>query len=236
MIKVMLERGITEEEAYKNFWLFDSKGIVSRSRNDLEAHKLPFANNDLVCDNFLNAIQQIKPTAIIGLSTQKGAFDKNVIEMMSKLNDRPIIFPCSNPTSHSECTAEEAYTWSDGRAVFASGSPFNAVTIGNKTYFPSQGNNVYIFPAMGLAVFAAKAKRVTDGMFIAALHSLSNQVTASDIEKGLIFPPIQDINKVSTQMAIDVTKYIFESGLAGIEKPDNIEMFIKGKMYNPEYN
>lgn len=236
MIKVMLERGITEKEAYKNFWLFDSKGIVSRSRKDLEAHKLPFANNDLVCDNFLNAIQQIKPTAIIGLSTQKGAFDKNVIELMSKLNDKPIIFPCSNPTSHSECTAEEAYTWSDGRAVFASGSPFNAVTIGNKTYFPSQGNNVYIFPAMGLAVFAAKAKRVTDGMFIAALYSLSNQVTASDIEKGLIFPPIQDINKVSTQMAIDVTKYIFESGLAGIEKPDNIELFIKGKMYNPEYN
>jgi malate dehydrogenase (oxaloacetate-decarboxylating)(NADP+) len=235
MTKVLMEAGCTKEQAYRNFWLFDSKGVVSRTRTGLEAHKLPFANSDITCTDFLEAIREIKPTSIIGLSTQKGAFSKDVIELMSRINRRPIIFPCSNPTSHSECTAEEAYKWSEGRAIFASGSPFEPVTIGNHTYYPSQGNNVYIFPAMGLAVFATRAKRVTDGMFIAALHSLSNQVTENDIEKGLIFPPVQNIREVSGKIAIDVTRYIFDNGLAGIEIPMDIEQLVKEKMYDPVY-
>ncbi len=232
---VLMERGSTKEEAFRNIWLFDSKGVVSKTRSGLEEHKIAFANNEINCSNFTDAVAAIKPTAIIGLSTIKGAFNKDVIELMSSINQRPIIFPCSNPTSHSECTAEEAYTWSDGRAIFAAGSPFEPVTIGKQTYFPSQGNNIYIFPAMGLAIYATKAKRVTDGMFIAALHSLSNQVTEIDIEKGLIYPPFQDIRNVSAQIAVDVTKYIFEKGLAGIKKPDNIEAFVKQQMYDPAY-
>lgn len=235
LTKVLMERGSTVEEAYRNIWLFDSKGVVSKTRDGLEAHKLPFANNDINCSSFTDAVAAIKPTAIIGLSTIKGAFNKDVIGLMSSFNLRPIIFPCSNPTSHSECTAEEAYLWSDGRAIFAAGSPFEPVTLGKHTYYPSQGNNIYIFPAMGLAVFAARAKRVTDGMFIAALHSLSNQVTESDMEKGLVYPPIQNIREVSAQIAVDVTKYIFEKGLAGIKKPDNIESFVKQQMYDPVY-
>lgn len=236
MIKVLMQKGLTKEEAYSRFWLFDSKGLVSKQRNDLEAHKLPFAINDLLCNDFLEAVRLIKPTAILGLSTIKGAFTKEIVELMSRLNKRPIIFPCSNPTSHSECTAEEAYLWSEGRAIFASGSPFAPVKIGSKTYFPSQGNNVYIFPAMGLAVLAAKAKRVNDEMFIAALHSLSDQVSDNDIENGIVFPPVQNIRKVAEKIAIDVTKYIFDNDLAVVPRPKDIESFIKEKMYNPEYN
>ncbi len=155
---------------------------------------------------------------------------------MSELNERPIIFPCSNPTSHSECTAEEAYTWSKGKAIFASGSPFPPVKINDKIVYPSQGNNVYIFPAMGLAVLATKAKRVTDEMFIAALYSLSNQVSKTNLEMGLIFPPVQEIRQVAARMAADIAKYIFDSGLAGVKRPENIELFIKDMMYKPEYN
>jgi len=236
MTKVLMQKGLTKEEAYNRFWLFDSKGIVSRRRSDLEDHKLPFANNYLECDSFLEAIRIINPTAILGLSTIKGAFTKEVIELMSELNERPIIFPCSNPTSHSECTAEEAYTWSGGRAIFASGSPYPPVKIGSKTFYPNQGNNVYIFPALGLAVLATKAKRVNDEMFIAALHSLSDQVSESDIESGMVYPPVENIRVVAEQIAIDVTKFIFDNDLAQIERPKDIESFIKGIMYNPVYN
>lgn len=233
--KVLMELGRTKEEAYSNLWLFDSYGLVVKSRTDLKEHKKPFAKDHEFMGDFLEAIRSIRPTAIIGLSTQKGAFTKEMIELMSELNQRPIVFPCSNPTSRSECTAQEAYDWSGGNAVFASGSPFSMITKSGKISYPSQGNNIYIFPAMGLAVFATKAKRVTDGMFIAALHSLSNQVTKSDIDRGLIFPPIQEILNVAAKTAADITEYIFEKGLAGIEKPDNIESFIRCKMYKPEY-
>lgn len=236
MTKVLMQKGLTKEEAFSRFWLFDRSGIVSKKRKDLEAHKLPFANNDLECSDFLEAISIIKPTAILGLSTIKGAFTKEIVELMSRLNERPIIFPCSNPTSHSECTAEEAYSWSKGKAIFASGSPFPPVKIGSRTFFPSQGNNVYIFPAVGLAVLATKAKRVTDEMFIAALHSLSDQVSMNDIENGIVFPPVQNIRKVAEKIAIDVTKFIFDNDQAQIQRPGDIESFIKGIMYNPEYN
>jgi len=236
MTKVLMQSGMSKEDALSRFWLFDRKGMVSRSRKDLEEHKLPFANNDLECDDFLEAIRIVKPTAILGLSTIKGAFTKEIVEQMSKLNERPIIFPCSNPTSHSECTAEEAYSWSNGKAIFASGSPFPPVKIGGKTFFPSQGNNVYIFPAVGLAVLATKAKRVTDEMFIAALHSLSNQVSDGDIANGIVFPPVQNIRKVAEKIAIEVTKFIFDNNLAQIHRPKDIESFIRKMMYNPEYN
>lgn len=235
MTKVLMEMGISKEDAYNKFWLFDSKGLVVKSRTDLAEHKKLFARNDEFISDFHDAIRSIKPTAIVGLSTIKGAFDKKAIELVSEINEKPIIFPCSNPTSHSECTAEEAYQWSGGRAIFASGSPFSPITISGKTYHPSQGNNVYIFPAMGLAVFATKAKRVTDGMFIAALHSLAEQLTAADIENGLIFPPIQNILQVATKLAVKITEYIFDKELARIERPKDIEAFIKEKMYKPEY-
>jgi malate dehydrogenase (oxaloacetate-decarboxylating)(NADP+) len=169
------------------------------------------------------------------VSTVGGAFSQQVIENMSLVNERPIIFPYSNPTSHSECTAEQAYFWSKGKAIFASGSPFAPVVYEGKTFTPGQGNNVFIFPAMGLALFATEAKRVTDLMFITAAEAVAEQVTQNDFEKGLIYPSVNDILKVSINVAIKVANVIFETGLAGVEKPDNIEAFIKSKMYIPLY-
>ncbi|HLG39429.1 MAG TPA: NAD-dependent malic enzyme [Chitinophagaceae bacterium] len=236
LAKVIMQYGLSRDQAYNKFWLFDRHGLVTKSRYDLADYKLPFARDYQYVSDFLEAVHLIKPTAIIGVSTIKGAFNQKIIEAMAELNKKPIIFACSNPTSHSECTAEEAYKWSDGRAIFASGSPFEPVEFKGKTYYPGQGNNVFIFPAVGLAVFATEAKRVTDGMFIAASHSLSEQITNEDLSKGLIFPPIKNILEVAFKIAVRVAEHIFDNGLAGIQKPPDLESFIRCKMYHPRYN
>ncbi len=236
LAKVIMQYGLSREEAYNKFWLFDRHGLVTKSRNDLADYKLPFARDYEFVSDFLEAIHLIKPTAIIGVSTIKSAFNQKIIEAMSELNKKPIIFACSNPTSHSECTAEEAYKWSDGRAIFASGSPFEPVELKGKTYYPGQGNNVFIFPAIGLAVLATQAKRVSDEMFIVASHALSELITDEDLSKGLIFPPIKNILEVALKVALSVAEYIFENGLAGVQKPQDLESFIICKMYHPDYN
>jgi len=168
-------------------------------------------------------------------STVGGAFTKKVIENMAAINERPIIFPYSNPTSHSECTAEEAYRYSDGRAIFASGSPFAPVTYKGRKFTPGQGNNVFIFPALGLAVFATEAKRVTDDMLIVAAEAVSEQVSKVDFENGLIYPSVKMIAEVSFKVALIIAKHIFENGLAGTEPPKDFTSFIKSKMYEPIY-
>ncbi|MCI0449700.1 MAG: NAD-dependent malic enzyme [Chlorobi bacterium] len=236
LAKVIMQYGLSREEAYNKFWLFDRHGLVTKSRNDLADYKLPFARDYEFVSDFLEAIHLIKPTAIIGVSTIKSAFNQKIIEAMSELNKKPIIFACSNPTSHSECTAEEAYKWSDGRAIFASGSPFEPVELKGKTYYPGQGNNVFIFPAIGLAVLATQAKRVSDEMFIVASHALSELITDEDLSKGLIFPPIKNILEVALKVALSVAEYIFDNGLAGVQKPQDLESFIICKMYHPDYN
>ena len=169
------------------------------------------------------------------MSTVGGAFNQQVIENMSLVNERPIIFPYSNPTSHSECTAEQAYIWSKGKAIFASGSPFAPVIYEGKTYTPGQGNNVFIFPAMGLALFATEAKRVTDLLFITAAEAVAEQVSQQDFEMGLIYPSVKNILNVSVNVAIKIAEVIFESGLSGVERPDDIRAFVKSKMYVPTY-
>ncbi|MBK9098855.1 MAG: NAD-dependent malic enzyme [bacterium] len=235
LVKKFQKDGLSREEALNNIWMFDVNGLLVKSRNDLAEHQKQFAHDAEISNNFAESILKIKPTAIIGVSTVGGAFNQQVIENMSKINERPIIFPYSNPTSHSECTAEQAYTWSKGKAIFASGSPFAPVTYEGKTFTPGQGNNVFIFPAIGLAVFATEAKRVTDEMFITAAESVADQITKEDFENGLIYPPIKNIREVSVNVAIKVAEEIFRSGLARVKKPKSIGMFIKSKMYEPVY-
>lgn len=227
--------GLTKEDAYRQVYMFDVNGLLVKSRTDLTEHQKPFAHESDPSSDFAATILKIKPTAIIGVSTVGGAFNQQVIENMSIVNERPIIFPYSNPSSHSECTAEQAYTWSKGKAIFASGSPFGPVSYNGKTYIPGQGNNVYIFPALGLAIYATETKRVTDEMFVTAAEAVAEQVTEEDFAKGLIYPPVANISKVSYNVAIKVVKKIFESGLAGVEKPKDINAFIKSKMYEPKY-
>jgi malate dehydrogenase (oxaloacetate-decarboxylating)(NADP+) len=162
-------------------------------------------------------------------------FNQAVIEAMAQINARPIIFPYSNPTSRSECTAEEAYRWSEGRAIFASGSPFPPVEIGGETFVPGQGNNVYIFPALGMAVFATEARRVTQEMFIVAAKAVAEQVSDANLETGLIYPPQSQILAASLYVATRIAEHIFEAGLARVPRPADIEAFIRSRAYRPVY-
>lgn len=235
LVKKFQKDGLSREAALNHIWMFDVNGLLVKSRDDLAEYQKPFAHDCDPIKDFADAILTIKPNAIIGVSTVGGAFNRSVIESMCLVNERPVIFPFSNPTSHSECTAEQAYAWSQGKAVFASGSPFPPVNFEGKTFITGQGNNVFIFPAMGLAIFATEAKRVTDKMFISAAEAVAEQVTAEDFENGLIYPRIRDIMKVSINVAVKVAEEIFASGYAGVEKPEDIRAFIISKMYVPAY-
>ena len=233
--QTMLREGLAIEEARRRCWLVNSKGLVESTRTDLADFQKDYAHPHPRVNDFLGAVESIRPTAIIGVSTMPKLFSRGVIEAMARINRRPIIFPLSNPTSRSECTAEEAYEWSQGRAIFASGSPFAPVQVGGKTLVPGQGNNVYIFPAMGMAIYATQARRVTDEMFIEAAKSVAEQVTPENLDMGLIYPPQSAILCTSLQVAQKVAELIFERGLAGVERPAEIKDFIQSKVYRPEY-
>jgi malate dehydrogenase (oxaloacetate-decarboxylating)(NADP+) len=233
--QTMMREGLSAEQARQHCWLVDINGLIENSRTDLADFQKPFAHAHAPVKDFLSAIQSIRPTAIIGVSTVPKLFTRPVIEAMARLNRRPIIFPYSNPTSRSECTAEEAYQWSEGRAIFASGSPFAPVTFGGRTFVPGQGNNVYIFPAMGMAVYATQARRVTDEMFIRAAQSVAEQVTQDGLDMGLIYPPQSAILKTSLHVAVKVAELIFERGLAGVDRPADVKGFVESKVYQPHY-
>src|SRR6202790_138749 len=216
--------------------LFDIKGLIVRSRTDLAEFQKPFARDHAPISVFADAVKALRPTGIIGVSTVPKLFNQQVIEAMAEINERPIIFPYSNPTSRSEGTAEKAYRWSQGRAIFASGSPFPPVEVAGKTFVPGQGNNVYIFPAMGMAVFATEAKRVTEEMFIVAARAVAEQVTDQSLATGLIYPPQSQILKASLHVATRVAEYIFDKNLARISRPNDIGALIRARAYRPVYS
>jgi malate dehydrogenase (oxaloacetate-decarboxylating)(NADP+) len=228
--------GLSPQEAHARIWLFNSKGLVESSRNDLADFHKPYAHPHAPTRDFTGVIESLKPTAIFGVSTVAKAFNQGVIEAMARVNRRPIIFPYSNPTSHSECSAEEAYRWSEGRAIFASGSPFPPVSLNGKMLVPGQGNNVYIFPAIGLAVYATRARRVTDEMFIAAARAVSEQVTSAELDEGLIYPPQATIFKTELYTAERVAEIIFARGLADVATPADIGQFVRSQTYKAEYH
>jgi malate dehydrogenase (oxaloacetate-decarboxylating)(NADP+) len=235
LAKAMRDEGVPENEVHSRVALFDRKGLVTADREMLHDYQRPFAQRHAPIADFVAAIEELRPTGIIGLSTVGGAFDQRVIEAMARVNERPMIFAYSNPTSRSECTAEQAYTWSAGRAVFAGGSPFAPVTFEGRTFTPGQGNNVYVFPAVGMAVFATGARRVTDEMFIAAASAVAEQVTPSDIAVGLVYPPVSGILETELRVAARVAEVIFDRGLARVKRPADILAFIRSKAYVPRY-
>ena len=234
--QAMVVEGLTIDEARARNALYDVKGLMTKSRDDLADFQKPFAVDTNGIETFVEAIETLKPTGIIGVSTVPKLFNKQVIEAMTEINERPIVFPYSNPTSRSECTAEEAYTWSDGKAIFASGSPFPPVKLGDKTFVPGQGNNVYIFPAMGMAVLATESKRVTDEMFIEAAKAVAEQVPDETLATGLIYPPQSRILEASLNTAVRVATYIFDNDLAGVPRPDDIEAHVRERAYKPGYS
>ena len=233
--QAMAMAGMDIAEARKRNALFDINGLIVTARTDLADFQKPFAQDRERVTTFVEAVKAIRPTGIIGVSTVPKLFTREVIEAMAEINERPIIFPYSNPTSRSECTAEEAYRWSGSRAVFASGSPFPPVEIAGRKFVPGQGNNVYIFPAMGMAVFATEATRVTEEMFIVAAKAVAEQVTEENLSVGLIYPPQSRILDASLHVAERVAAYIFDKGLARVPRPDDIGSLIRARAYRPVY-
>jgi malate dehydrogenase (oxaloacetate-decarboxylating)(NADP+) len=232
----MAQEGMDLAAARRRNALFDINGLLVTSRTDLAGFQKPFAQEASPVSTFVQAVEALKPTGIIGVSTVPKLFNHDVIGAMARINQRPIIFPYSNPTSRSECSAEEAYRWSDGRAVFASGSPFPPVEIAGRHFVPGQGNNVYIFPAMGMAAFATEAKRVTEEMFIVAARAVAEQVTEENLSTGLIYPPQSDILNASLHVAERIAAYIFDQGSARVPRADDVRALIHARAYRPVYS
>jgi malate dehydrogenase (oxaloacetate-decarboxylating)(NADP+) len=231
----LVAEGLSQKEARSRCWFVDSKGLVVKSRSDLSEHKLLYAHDYEYLRDFLSAVKSLRPTVIIGASGQSSIFTRSVLEAMADYNDIPIVFAMSNPTSKAECTAEEAYTWTEGRAIFASGSPFAPVTFNGKTYMSGQANNAYAFPGIGLGITACDATFVIDEMFFVAAKALANAVSEADLAQGRIYPPLTKIKEVSTAIATAVAEVAYNQGIARKPKPDDFPAFIKSQIYEPKY-
>jgi malate dehydrogenase (oxaloacetate-decarboxylating)(NADP+) len=247
IVSALGQEGASPVVARQQIRLFDSQGLVVAGRPGLAAHKLPFAHKlspskpfnhlDLATEypQIVAAIEDFKPTILIGVSTVGKLFSQEVVEAMSRINERPIIFALSNPIEKHECLPEDAYAWSGGKVVYAGGVQFPPVHIGGQTFLPSQANNLYIFPAVGMAIYATNAKRVTDEMFIEAARAVADQVTPEQLKLGMLFPPQSDILEVEIQTATRVAKLIFDANLARMERPANLRSWIEGQVYHPQY-
>ena len=231
----MVEEGLTPAQARARCWFVDSRGLVVSSRTDLTENKLLFAHDAAPAADLLAAVEAVRPTVLFGVSGQHGAFTQDVVRRMAELNDRPVIFALSNPTSKAECTASRAYEWSDGRAVFSSGSPFAPVHYEGRTLVPGQGNNAYIFPGVGLGVIAVEAARVTEEMFMAAARTLADLVSPDQLATGNLYPLLRNIRDVSVEIAASVAEVAYGQGLARVPRPQDLEDHIRSTMYSPVY-
>ena len=235
VVSAMIAEGLTESAARQRCWAVDSRGLVVKSRTDLAEHKLPYAHDHAPVGDFLTAIKTLKPTAIVGVAAIGGTFTQEVLEEMARINERPIVFALSNPTSQAECNAEEAYRWTKGRALFACGSPFDPVKLDGKTYVPRQGNNSYIFPGVGLGAIASRTRRITDEMFMDAAQTLARLVTESDLAQGSLYPALPRIREVSAHIAAAVAETAYRNGLAGKPKPGDVLADVRSQMFDPHY-
>ena len=235
VVEAMVAKGVDQAQARRRCWLFDSRGLVVKQRAELATHKQPYAHEHAPAGSLLEAVKALRPTAIIGVAAIGGAFTEDVVRTMAAINKRPIVFALSNPTSKSECTATQAYRWSDGRVLFACGSPFDPVTLEGRSYVPRQGNNSYIFPGVGLGVIVSGSSRVTDEMFMAAAHTLAEQVTEDDLKQGSLYPPLKNIRDVSAHIAAAVATVAYRRELARGPAPADLLGFMKSKMYEPRY-
>ena len=235
VVIAMMAEGLSEAEARQRIWLVDSRGLVVKDREGLKKHKLPYAHEHAPVGDFLSAIKTLKPTSIIGVAAVGGTFTLEVLRTMAEINEQPIVFALSNPTSKAECSAEEAYRHTDGRALFACGSPYDPVTLNGKTFVPRQGNNSYIFPGVGLGAIACGATLITDEMFMAAARTLAGLVTDDDLKQGSLYPALPRIREVSVQIAAAVARVAYRRSLAAQQKPKNLLAHIKGKVYEARY-
>ncbi len=231
----LVEEGLPLAEARKRCWFVDSKGLIVKGRDALSEHKLHYAHDHAPCADLFSAVKSLKPTMLVGASGQPKTFTEEIIKVMAAANERPVIFALSNPTSKAECTAEEAYRWTDGRAVFASGSPFAPVKINGKTHVPGQGNNAYIFPGIGLGVVCTGARRVTDAMFIKAAGTLASLIRENELAEGRVYPALNRIHEVSHAIAVAVAEEVFAEKLNTHSRPEDLSGYIRSQMFRPEY-
>ena len=235
VVTAMMADGLTESAARQRCWAVDSRGLVVKSRTDLAEHKLPYAHDHAPVGDFLGAIKALQPTAIVGVAAVGGTFTQAVLEEMARINKQPIVFALSNPTSKAECTAEEAYRWTKGRALFACGSPFDPVKFEGNTFVPRQGNNSYIFPGVGLGAMVSRSRRISDEMFMVAAQTLAQLVTQADLGQGSLYPALPRIREVSAHIATAVAECAYKSGLAGKPKPDDVAADVRSQMFDPNY-
>jgi malate dehydrogenase (oxaloacetate-decarboxylating)(NADP+) len=234
-VSAMVAEGASEAEARARIWLVDSKGLVVKGRAKLNAEKQRYAHPHAEVGDFLSAVKALKPTAIIGVAAVGGTFTPEVLKTMAELNQRPIIFALSNPTSQAECSAEEAYRHTGGRALFACGSPYDPVRIAGKTFVPRQGNNSYIFPGVGLGAIASATKLITDEMFMAAAHTLAEMVSEADLKQGSLYPALPRIREVSAKIAAAVAAVAYQRGLSDGPAPNDLLALVQSQMYDPRY-
>jgi malate dehydrogenase (oxaloacetate-decarboxylating)(NADP+) len=235
VVAAMMRDGRRESEARGRCWFVDSKGLVVKERAELAAHKRPFAHDHAPLPDLVSAIRALRPSAIVGVSGQPQSFTHDVIAAMSEINERPILFALSNPTSKSECTAAQAYEWSGGRAIFASGSPFPPCESHGRLLVPAQANNAYIFPGLGLAALASGARRITDDMFMTAARTLADSPTDADLARGSVFPPLDRIRGISASIATAVAEVAYAHALATEPEPADVRGSIERLMYEPAY-
>ena len=235
IVAAMQMKGLSQDDARSRISMFDIDGLLEPSRAGLSEAQKVYAHKAAPSKDLVETIETLKPTVLIGVSTKGGAFNQRVVETMSRLNERPIIFALSNPTDKAECTAEQAYAWSNGRALYAAGVQFPDVTLDGKTFHPGQANNFYIFPAIGLATYAARPRRLTDACFIAAAEASADQVGPDLRAKGMLFPSQADILETEVTTATRVAEFMFDKGLAQVERPRDIRAWIEGQLYKPQY-
>jgi malate dehydrogenase (oxaloacetate-decarboxylating)(NADP+) len=235
LCSAMVHEGLTLNQAQSRVYMFDINGLLEETRTDLVDFQKPYAHKHAPTRDFVAAIESIKPTTIIGVSTVGGTFTQKIIEAMSRINDRPVVLALSNPTEHAECTPEQAYTWSKGKAIYAAGVQFPPVHYEGQTFLPGQANNFYIFPAVGMAIFATEASRVTDEMFIEAARAVADQVPSELLKQGLLYPLQSNILEIEVRTAARVADLVFDSGLARVPRPNDTVAFIRQHVYKPEY-
>jgi malate dehydrogenase (oxaloacetate-decarboxylating)(NADP+) len=235
IVAAMQMKGLSQETARSRVSMFDVDGLLEPSRTGLSADQKVYAHKAAPSNDLVATIERLKPNVLIGVSTHGGAFDQRVVEAMSRINERPIIFALSNPTDKAECSAEQAYTWSKGKALYAAGVQFPDVTLNGQTFRPGQANNFYIFPAVGLATYAARPRRLTDACFIAAAQASADQVGPDLRAKGMLFPSQADILEIEVTTATRVAEFMFDQGLAQAARPKDIRAWIEGQLYKPQY-
>ena len=235
-VQHLVSLGIHVDQARKTCWFVDSKGLVVASRShELIEHKLEFAHQAEGCTGLAEAIRAVRPTALIGVAGAGPVFTQEIVSLMAEMNQHPIIFALSNPTSKAECTSRDAVEWSGGRCIYASGSPMPEVVYDGRRIIPGQGNNVYIFPGVGLGVLVSQARTVTDSMFLAASRTLAKMVTAEEISEGRVYPCLSRIREVSLRIATAVAKIAFREQLTLLPEPANLEADIAMRMFQAEY-